>query len=666
MHSKDYREDIDGIRAVAVLLVVLYHVGFSQIPGGYIGVDVFFVISGFLITSLILKKIDKGNFSYLEFYSRRVRRLMPTLFVVLFFTSLLSVVILLPADLVSYSKSLIAVIASLSNIYFWRENGGYFEGGADEVPLIHTWSLSVEEQFYFIWPVFLILSYRYLKPKWIKLLTLVSFIVLLALSEWVTRITYGAAYYLLPTRMFELLIGAILAINWQTLPKLNTTLNHIFSIVGLGLIMWTALFFDKNTSFPGVNASYATIGTAFLIYTGRSKEPGIVNKLLKLPPFVFVGAISYSLYLWHWPLVVFARYTGMEFTFLLSIAILFLSILFSFLSWKYVEQKFRFKKDVTIKQTFKNWYFIPAGLVILFTLIIVKLDGLSFRYSDRIVAMQSALTTQPAKLRKGCHSPGRDYLLPAKPSCRLGNKIKSEASILLIGDSHANHFTGFIDELALQSEYAVQDYTLDSCLPLVDMYWGDKKHFAAICKKRNDLVKIHISKNKFESVILAGNWPSIKKFGHLKIAGKRVSNANNFSDALTLAFTQTIKHIEKSGAIAIIIKDVPPAKTGSPKCPITKILYVETLQCGLTTKQAIKQSEFIEEVFDKVKKQFPKTIFIEPTKVLCDDKNCHVLVNDLPIYLDKKHLNDIGSRELAKLYIAKLNNPLKRSLIKNR
>src|SRR5882724_53425 len=337
-----YRPEIDGLRAVAVLSVVLYHAGFGC-SGGYIGVDVFFVVSGFLITSLIWSDLEKGRFTFANFWERRARRIVPALVVVTLVTLVIGAVLLLPADLKNLGRASASQAVFTANIHYWLDSG-YFAGESAEKPLLHTWSLAVEEQFYLIVPFIMWLTYRtkVLRGRAAVIsILLTGFIISLALS------IYGihdfrfpsATFYLLPTRAWELLTGAIVAFL-PALPGLlgRRVTRELLSLSGLALILYPVLFYTAETPFPGLAALPPCLGTALLILAnGRidSKAPTVIGRILSIRAVVFIGLISYSLYLWHWPLLAFSRYRAYApLTVGNRIAIVAVGFALAVLSWK--------------------------------------------------------------------------------------------------------------------------------------------------------------------------------------------------------------------------------------------------------------------------------------------------------------------------------------------
>ncbi len=299
-----YRREVDGLRAVAVVSVILFHAGFTWIPGGYVGVDVFFVISGYLITTILVTEQMQGRGSLLRFYERRARRILPALFVVLAACLPLAWHLMLPYQFKDFAKSVLAVLTFSSNILFWRESG-YFAAATELKPLLHTWSLAIEEQFYVVLPLVIMAVWRFGLRPLTALLVIVA-TASLGLAEWASfKGIVVANFYLMPTRAWELLIGALVGIWLLQRPAPVGRAAAAASVLGLGLILYGVFRFDRSTPFPGLLALVPTLGTALVILCGSA--PGGARRLLSLRPVVAIGLISYSAYLWHQPLYAFAR-----------------------------------------------------------------------------------------------------------------------------------------------------------------------------------------------------------------------------------------------------------------------------------------------------------------------------------------------------------------------
>ena len=306
----EYRREIDGLRALAVLPVILFHAGFQTFSGGFVGVDVFFVISGYLITTVIFAELETGNFSVIKFYERRARRILPALFLMMSVCLPFAWLWLMPHDLKSFSQSLVAVSAFSSNVLFWKTSG-YFESAAELKPLLHTWSLAVEEQFYVVFPIFLMLTWR-LGKRWILGLLVLVFLVSLQTAQYESITKPSAAFYLLPTRAWELILGAFIALTYSRLSGIgiSKSFHEGLSITGVLLILYAIFAFDELTPFPSLYTLVPTTGAALIIlFANRATTAGraIGNKVL-----VAVGLISYSAYLWHQPLFAFAKHRSLE------------------------------------------------------------------------------------------------------------------------------------------------------------------------------------------------------------------------------------------------------------------------------------------------------------------------------------------------------------------
>ena len=365
-----YRAEIDGLRAIAVVPIILFHAGFEYFSGGFVGVDVFFVISGYLITTIILSEKEQGTFSLVNFYERRFRRILPALFMVMLVSLIFSLLWLMPSYMEDFSQSLMAVSTFSSNILFWRESG-YWEISNELKPLLHTWSLAVEEQYYVLYPLFLMLMWHFHKD-WSLGFFIVIAAISLATAQWGAYNKPIPTFYLLPTRAWELSIGAVIAYCFlyrkQTVRTLlsHKSVNEALGLLGLLMISYAVYVFDKGTPFPSLYALVPTVGTGLIILFSSSQT--MVGRLLSIKPLVAVGLISYGAYLWHWPLLVFARHLSLTEPSELTFAILaLLSFPLAYLSWRYIEKPFRTKSIFSRKAIFTLSFigsvlFITVGL----------------------------------------------------------------------------------------------------------------------------------------------------------------------------------------------------------------------------------------------------------------------------------------------------------------
>jgi len=343
-----YRREIDGLRAIAVLAVIFFHARFPFFSGGFVGVDVFFVISGYLITSILLADLQSDRFSLVGFYERRARRILPALFCVLAVTAIVAPFFLLPKELADFSESVTHVVLFLSNVYFYN-NTGYFDTAAELVPLLHTWSLAVEEQYYIVFPLVLALMWRRSRALIFPVL-LATAAASLAYSAYKVETNVDAAFFLTPSRIWELLVGALVASHGHRL-RVPLPAAQAGSLGGAGLVLYSIFFFDDNTPFPGVHALAPVIGTALVI---QCASPATwIGRVLATSPLVGMGLISYSAYLWHQPLFAFARQESIAEPSIAMFAGLIIATLgISYLSWRFVERPFRDKQRIGRRNVF--------------------------------------------------------------------------------------------------------------------------------------------------------------------------------------------------------------------------------------------------------------------------------------------------------------------------
>lgn len=434
----EYRREIDGLRALAVIPVIFFHAGFTPFSGGYVGVDVFFVISGYLITSIIVSERQAGTFSLVNFYERRARRILPALFLVMAACIPLAWFWLLPGDMKDFSQSVLAVSAFISNILFWQQSG-YFGIASELKPLLHTWSLAVEEQYYVIFPP-LLMALWWLGRRWMTAALALIAAASLAAAQFYAVSAPEATFFLLPTRGWELLIGSFVALYLLRADRTDhgAALNQWGSALGIGLIIYSILFFDKNTPFPSFYALMPTVGAAMIILFARPTT--FVGTLLSTKLLVGIGLISYSAYLWHQPLFVFARHLSLKAPsnsvfLVLSVLTLFLA----YLSWRFVEQPFRRKERFGRKSIFSiaaagTFGFMSFGLAVSFT------EGVPHRFSEvrelfpgyeidnKKLQQESWRLLQPASVVADDSALEQEFGFSGQPG-----KIR----VLIVGNSHA-------------------------------------------------------------------------------------------------------------------------------------------------------------------------------------------------------------------------------------
>lgn len=358
-----YRSEVDGLRALAVLPVILFHAGFPIFSGGFVGVDVFFVISGYLITSILIEDLERGSFNLLNFYERRARRILPALFLIVFVSIPFAWFFMPQSQLKDFSNSLIAVSFFVSNFLFWRESG-YFDTIVDEKPLLHTWSLAVEEQFYIVFPVLLFFLWGFGKKRAIWVISILAFISLV-LSEWGSANAKIANFYLAPFRAWELFLGSIAAF---IISKTGIKKNNLLSFCGIAAIIFSIFYFDKNTPFPSSYTLIPVLGT-FLIILFGTKET-LVAKLLSNRAIVGIGLISYSAYLWHQPIFAFARIKfDQELSNVMMLNLSLMSLVLAYFTWRFVEMPFRSKNERLNQKKIFLYSFFAAALTVMIGII---------------------------------------------------------------------------------------------------------------------------------------------------------------------------------------------------------------------------------------------------------------------------------------------------------
>ena len=494
-----YRPEIDGLRAVAVLPVILFHAGLEQVSGGYVGVDVFFVISGFLITGILAREMQSGTFSLVGFYERRARRILPALFAMLTVSAVVAVLILLPYELAQFGRGLVAVLLFGSNILFWRESG-YFAPASEENPLLHTWSLAVEEQYYILFPLVLWALWRAgMRPVMIILgaLALGSLVLAEVLS---TRMMPSANFYLLPTRAWELLAGSLAALYLINSPPPKGWLAEMLGIVGLGAIMFSILTYDASTPFPSLWALAPVLGTVAIILAASPAT--LVGRLLCLAPCVGIGLISYSAYLWHQPLFAFARVLAPsghppQVT---MMGLAALSLVLGWLSWRFVERPFRQKDRISRRGIFLG---TGTGAVVLGTLgaVAIVLQGLPQRYPE---GQRPWISTGPLEYA--------GYVAGLYRTVRNAPLSDGGSNLVIVGDSFSQDFFNVINERGAFADHKVSAvYVLARCQIHYGFSWEEiTPHIAPqdreLCRKRvlNDkhLARIRNS----DVVVFVARW----------------------------------------------------------------------------------------------------------------------------------------------------------------
>ena len=632
-----HRSDIDGLRAVAIVPVLLFHAGVSQFSGGFTGVDVFFVISGYLITGLILHDIAEGRFSIAHFYERRVRRILPALFFLLIGASVAAYVLLMPDDAREFGRSLFATMFFSSNILFAKQTG-YFQNPAEMKPLLHTWSLAVEEQFYILYPLFLFLITRYLRKRYATFL-LSALGLSLAFSIWEVHSHRSVAFYSSAARAWELLLGGLLAISLIP-PLRHRIMAEVLAFLGMILLVHSFLSLSGSLPFPGLNALYPTVGTALIIYSGTANQT-IVSRILSTKPFVFIGLISYSLYLWHWTLIVFFKYYSLRHLSGWSIvALISAAVLIATFSWRFVEKPFRGRQGlVQPRRLLFMGAAASSAVFVLFAGVLFLTHGLPSRVDGQVLQTLASKNDRWAR-RDAC----------INRVCRIGDSQVSP-SFILWGDSHAGAIAPVFEQIAVANHLSGFVAFTPACAPLLGLKRYDEDQIEK-CVRFNESVLAFIQANHIKNIFLHARWSLYaegKRYG--QDLGDPVfitANRNPKEDYGEFAnlLTATIEALQRLNANLVVIASVPEvgidvptslARTATRKLP-------ESLAVPLPEFMARQARTFglLSQVSEKYKVRL-----VYPHQLLCDNGGCATTREGHVLYVDSNHLSVQGAMYLA-------------------
>lgn len=608
-HHLRYRAHIDGLRAVAVLGVVLYHFGATWLRGGFVGVDVFFVISGYLISKSIYVDVSEGRFSLAGFYERRIRRIAPAFLVVTAVTALCAAFILLPYQMLIFGRSVLWSVFAVGNIFFYQRTD-YFAPGAQEMPLLHYWSLAVEEQFYLLFPALVLLLHRFGRRAlvWaVPALLLVS----LAASQFMLMQDPAAAYFLLPFRAFEMLIGAALA-----LPGVRFSQKPAECVAavlgGCAMILGTMLILKSTTPFPGLRALTPCVGAALVIWGGEGVRT-LPTRLLGSPLMVFVGKISYSLYLVHWPIVVLGKeWLGPVAPLPFLIGGVTLSLLLGYLSWRFVEQ------PVRLNRQFVTWKVLVGGTVAgtlvlaVFAQTAIATRGLPQRLSPEAqrLAAYSFYNGDPVFRQGECFIPFVQQEPVFKPECLP----TGHPSVLVWGSSHVAHFITAIIEAGQAHGYVVGQITGAGCPPLNERY----SRFLPYCRDMNIFAREWVREHK----------PDILVLGGIIFATPEIDEA--------------IARFAREGIRVVVIGPVPLYRDAVPKLLARRVSAGNTgTDAGSDAVPGARQAD------QALRAHFagnPHVTYISVFDAACGGSDCPLMVEGEPLQFDSSHFTQAGAK----------------------
>ncbi|MFV8258345.1 acyltransferase family protein [Bdellovibrio bacteriovorus] len=612
-----YRPEIDGLRAIAVVAVIVFHLNAQWLPGGFAGVDVFFALSGFLITSIIVREKESGIFSFKSFYIRRMKRILPPLYALVAATVLLGVLVLTPKDFRYFKESIKYLLMFCSNVYFGK-GGDYFGPQSAEMPLLHTWSLAVEEQFYFFWPVLFGLSYK-IRNGWKKSLFVVLVICSFVYGEYLLQIKSNKplAYYSLFSRYGEMLLGAgvaILMVNKDSpLNGLGRYLSNLSCLLGIVMLLGSFVLLGESVRFPGVNALPSVVGTLLLI-VGMTNYQGVVVAVLSSPLFSHLGKISYSLYLWHWPILAYMRYMfgARDLPVTWIFVAVFLTYVCSVFSYYTVEQSVR-----NLKMSFANT--LASCLVVPTIVIVVALRGAEYLSLQNDVS--PLLSTYGGE--EVCH-------FKFGENCIRGD-ISKKPGILIFGDSHAAHLHYFMDKLGHLNGWSAMMVSASSCGPALgfDVDYlpvGSRKD----CQELLSYVQNNIA--KYDTIVIAARWDF--QFG---------IEPSEYNDPdFTNKFEKTLEALKKAGKRVLVVSQIP-ALTSDPfrMDKVRKLGVPVEVKHGPYTGRA-----------NTVLRQMALQHDVEVMDIasLTKDLDGGFYLNGNTVYMDNNHLNQLGSAALAEKY----------------
>jgi len=643
--EKNYRADIDGLRAIAVLTVVIFHIQASLIPGGYVGVDIFFVISGYLIAGILLRDLEAHRFSIRTFYERRARRIFPALFATLMVTLAIAAAIYMPFDFRNFSGSLTASVLFGSNIFFWW-NTGYFDQTSELKPLLHTWSLGVEEQYYLIFPLILSTLYRFAR-RWLVTAMVVLAAVSLAVSVYQVANAPDAAFYLPFGRLWELLVGASLAIGrWPQLR--STALRNGAMVVGLAMIVVSLFMFTPATPFPGFAALLPTIGAGLLIYGGRDGQSAI-RAAMSNPVSVFFGKISYSLYLVHWPVMAFFRYlSSREPTVVEEVALFLTMLALAWLLWKFVETPFR---DVGPRRISDRAIFAATIPLAIFLVGVGAAGytqrGLPWRLPDRVrVASMAAYDTNP--MSQDCDRRSLNAVRD-EHFCIRGAEGDFAPSAVLLGDSFGDAMAPGVIEALAQSDRRGAILTYSGCIPLIGV---DQKNPG--CRKFMDEAAAAIDRNrKLKTVIIIARWTGFyegNRFGEERDSGWFItdyrSTEPSYSEnrrVFSRAMARTLERFK--GREVLIVIGLPEQDRNVPRVLGTAARFNLPAYQGISRAVFDQRQQPVNAVIAEA--AAGRALLLDLSQQLCDEARCGVSRGDVSLYSDDNHISRQGAMWLA-------------------
>lgn len=639
--SSAYRDDIDGLRAVAVLAVILFHVNPSWLPGGFVGVDVFFVISGYLITGIVARELAEGRFTFARFYERRIRRILPALWLLLAVCVPVSWLLMLPSDAEPMGKSAIWSTLAMANVYFWREvSTDYFAPQSAQLPFLHLWSLGVEEQFYLLWPVVLVAVWRLARHRAREVASGVAISVVLLSTlagEWLLAIGETRfAYYMLPSRAGELALGAALALVpiASTARPVAQNTAHFIGAIGWALIGYSLVALGENEPFPGWRVLIPTVGAAALIASGQLAPLGKVVAPLRWKPALWLGRCSYSAYLWHWPILAWWRYLWGQPGAAEGLMLIILILALARTSQRLVEDPIRLSRS-TLPRSILRIGLSPAILVVAMALIVARADrwGLPiYTESDRVAWAELEEVSQPAH-RVGwvCQQHQLDPESLSDAKCEFGAG-GAPARILLMGDSYAAQFAPLFRDAAEAQGLRIRSVALGACAP-IDGPLRDVVPAARVGACEEGVPLILERAEDFPLLIVGAAWATYAR-NEPKVWQRLEDQLRGF--------------VARGHRVWLLPK-VPEFSDYDAACPSKRVRIGDLLDCPkrLAPRDGWNESN---DRLSELARRIPGVRFLPLHELLCGPSSCPIVdENGHHLYADGSHLSVYGSRFLYSL-----------------
>ena len=648
----DYRPEIDGLRAIAVISVILYHAqivisGTQLFSGGYIGVDIFFVISGYLITSIILKELVKtGSFSFKNFYERRARRILPALMFVMLISLPFAWIYFYPIDLINFSKSILYSLGFSSNFYFHYSGLEYGSPEGLLKPFLHTWSLSIEEQYYIFFPIILLATFKYFRKYLIHIL-IVGFVFSLALADWTSRNYPSVAFYFLTTRMWELIIGSIIAYFEIKKGKRNQKFifNQLLSMVGFILILYSIIFFNDKIYHPSINTLIPITGVSLILWFTYKSE--LITKILSSKLLVSIGLISYSLYLWHYPIFSFAKNLDIYFEDISGkIILVILAIILSIITYLFIEQPARKKSSFKI---FFSFLLVSVFIIVTFNFTVIVKDGFLNRVKVK--------NYQPKHTFGYLVQNGKQCFGRSKDFCKFGS---NEKKIIMIGDSQFGSLSFNLND-RVKSAYTFLPITNPGYFHLNDSLLINvhtKKISNQYDKLRENIN--NILNNSKDNIIILGGATSLY-FHNKRVSGRALHWDYQFVDKDSLLFNP--KSIEKDflnlinnlslNNEIILVYPMPEIGRNLQKKKFENMIRVFNYKYSDFFKQNKEVINFFDSIISsKVHKVYSYEAFCKIDTNLClthDEDNFYFFDGYHPSLEGSKMINNLIMKEIDKI-----------------